>query len=144
MGDRVRRVRAGAVRSRERKPARARCEKDEENHLRCTCCAGGSFGPVLKVYQTLSGSPRPSIRRTTVAPPRPPPPPIYTPPHATEYLMALRTIIALQPSFVFRLSPLVETIRLRVCARSRARSCKLRTVSDRPADPRDIVKAQSV
>lgn len=28
---------------------------------------------------------------------------LYTPPHATEYLMALRTIIALQPSFAFRL-----------------------------------------
>lgn len=88
------------VRNRERKPAR---EKDKENHLRCTCCAGGFFGPVLKVYQTLSGSLRSSVRRASVAPPRPPPrppPPIHS---STEYLMALRTIIALQPSFVFRL-----------------------------------------
>lgn len=42
---------AGRLRSRERKPARP--EKDEQNHLRCTCCAGGSFDPVLKVYQAF-------------------------------------------------------------------------------------------
>ena len=42
---------AGRSRSRERKPAQR--EKDEQNHLRCTCCAGGSFGPVLKVYQAF-------------------------------------------------------------------------------------------
>ena len=47
VGDRVRRVQT----SRERKPAWR--EKDEQNHLRCTCCAGGSFGPVLKVYQAF-------------------------------------------------------------------------------------------
>lgn len=52
---------------------RTACEKDEENHLRCTCCAGGSFGPVLKVYQTLLDSLCLSVHHAFVASPRPPP-----------------------------------------------------------------------
>lgn len=94
-----------AVRGREESLSAA-SEKDEENHLRCTCCAGGSSDPVLKVYQARSPFP-----------PRPPRPHpcstasssarlyicIYSSTRHAEYLMALCTIIALQPSLVFRL-----------------------------------------
>lgn len=118
----------------------AMCEKDEENHLRCTCCAGGSFGPVLKVYQTLSGSLRPSVRRATIASPHPPPrspPPLYS---STRYGIPDGPLHDNCPSTVFRLSSFAFGGN-DLSARDRTRSSKLQTVSDHPADSRAIFTA---
>ena len=84
---------------------RTACEKDEENHLRCTCCAGGSFGPVLKVYRTLLDSLCLPVHRAFVAPPRPPPlihssSARYGIPDGPSHDNCSSTV-----SFVFRLSP---------------------------------------
>lgn len=126
-------------------------EGDEENHLRCTCCAGGSFGPVLKVYQTFPDSLRSAVHRAPVASPRPPPrlpprlsprppPPIHS---STRYGIPDGPSHDNCPSTVFRLSSFAFG--------GNDPAARVRSIGPVPANceplaivPRDIVEVRSI